>query len=52
MVRETARFYRTEAQIIPNMAHAMMLELNWCEAADSLLNWLEQTVAARPAAAA
>jgi len=52
MVRETARFYRTEAQIIPNMAHAMMLELNWQEAADALLSWLEQVVAARPAAAA
>lgn len=44
MVRETARFYRTEAQIIPNMAHAMMLEINWCEAANVLLNWLERTI--------
>ena len=52
MVRETARFYRTEAQIIPNMAHAMMLELNWHEAADSLLNWLEQVVATHSTAAA
>ncbi len=52
MVRETARFYRTEAQIVPDMAHAMMLELSWREAADPLLNWLEQVVATRPAAAA
>lgn len=44
MVQETARFYRTEAQIIPNMAHAMMLEMNWRDGADVLLNWLERTV--------
>ena len=44
MVRETARFYRTEAQILPNMAHAMMLEMNWREAADVLLDWLERMV--------
>ncbi|HPF59683.1 MAG TPA: alpha/beta hydrolase [Candidatus Competibacteraceae bacterium] len=48
IVRETARFYRTEAQIIPNMAHAMMLEVNWCEAADVLLNWLERTIGSQP----
>lgn len=44
MVQETARFYRTEAQILPNMAHAMMLEMNWREAAEALLDWLERTV--------
>ena len=50
LVRETARFYRTEAQIIPNMAHAMMLEMNWREAADVLLNWLNRTVNEQPIA--
>lgn len=44
MVRETARFYRTEAHIMPNMAHAMMLEMNWRTAADLLLDWLEKMV--------
>jgi len=48
MVRETARFYRTEAHIIPNMAHAMMLEMNWREAADWLLDWVERTMGAQP----
>jgi pimeloyl-ACP methyl ester carboxylesterase len=52
MVQETARFYRTEAHIVPNMAHAMMLELNWREAADRLLGWLESMISARTAAAA
>lgn len=49
MVQETARFYRTEAQILPNMAHAMMLEMNWREAADVLLDWLERTVSVQSA---
>ncbi|MBZ4194132.1 MAG: alpha/beta hydrolase [Candidatus Contendobacter sp.] len=49
MVRETARFYRTDAWIFPNMAHAMMLEMNWREAADVLLDWLERTVGVQPA---
>lgn len=52
MVRETARFYRTEAHIFPNMAHAMMLELNWREPADHLLGWLERTASVQPAAGA
>ena len=45
MVEETARFYNnTEVRIFPNMAHAMMLELNWREPADYLLDWLECAV--------
>ncbi|ESQ07914.1 MAG: hypothetical protein N838_22780 [Thiohalocapsa sp. PB-PSB1] len=51
IVRQTARFYGSEAQIFPNMAHAMMLEENWREAADSLLHWLDQVVATHLAAA-
>ncbi len=52
MVKETARFYRAECQVIPNMAHAMMLESNWRDAADSLLGWIERAVVARPEPAA
>jgi pimeloyl-ACP methyl ester carboxylesterase len=52
LVRETARFYQTEAHIFPDMAHAMMLELNWTEVADHLLNWLERTIGVQPATAA
>ena len=49
MVRETARFYRTEPWIFPNMAHAMMLEMNWRDVANNLLNWLEGTMGDQPA---
>jgi pimeloyl-ACP methyl ester carboxylesterase len=52
IVRQTARFYGTEAQILPAMAHAMMLDTNWREAADSLLHWLDQVVSNRLATAA
>lgn len=41
LVRETARHYRTEAVILPELAHAMMLEANWRQAADCLLAWLD-----------
>ena len=52
MVEETARFYSAEVRIFPNMAHAMMLELNWREPADYLLGWLERVIVAQPTAAA
>lgn len=52
MVRETARFYRTQPHIFPRMAHAMMLEMRWREVADQLLGWLESTVGVQTAAAA
>ena len=42
LVLETAHFYRTWAEILPDMAHAMMLELNWRDAAKLLLGWLEE----------
>ena len=53
MVEETARFYNNaELRIFPNMAHAMMMELNWREPADYLLDWLERAVNPQVAAAA
>lgn len=51
IVEETARWYKAEAHIFPNMAHAMMLETNWREAADYLINWLNRVVCAQLAAA-
>ena len=49
MVEETARFYNNaEVRIFPNMAHAMMMELNWREPADYLLDWLERAVVPQP----
>jgi len=45
MVEATARVYGTRAHIIPNMAHAMMLEPRWQLAADHILAWLRQAPA-------
>lgn len=42
LVLETAHFYRTRAEVLPDMAHAMMLEQNWLDAAELLLGWLDQ----------
>lgn len=51
LIRETARFYQAEHHILPNMAHAMMLEENWRDAADYLLSWIERAVTNRSEAA-
>ena len=40
MIRETARVYDVEAEIVPDMAHAMMLEPHWEAAAAHMLAWL------------
>jgi pimeloyl-ACP methyl ester carboxylesterase len=50
LVEETARWYKAELHIFPDMAHAMMLEMRWNEVADYLLSWLERAVTpdARP----
>jgi pimeloyl-ACP methyl ester carboxylesterase len=45
MVKATAQVYGTRAQIIPNLAHAMMLETLWQVVADRILHWLEEAVA-------
>lgn len=45
MVRATAQVYGTEAEIFPDMAHAMMLEPGWQGVADRILRWLEEKVA-------
>jgi pimeloyl-ACP methyl ester carboxylesterase len=44
IVEETARWYKAELQIFPDMAHAMMLEMSWRKVADYLLDWLERAV--------
>jgi alpha-beta hydrolase superfamily lysophospholipase len=36
----TARAYKTQAEMIPNIAHDMMLEANWKIVADRILTWL------------
>ena len=39
--RATARTYNTDLQIIPDMAHDMMLEAGWQEVADRIIAWLK-----------
>ncbi len=41
-VEVTARAYRTEAEILPGMAHDMMLEEGWQTVADRILIWLKE----------
>ncbi len=38
----TAKAYRTEAEIFPDMAHDMMLEPKWQNVADRILSWLQE----------
>jgi len=52
IVRQTANFYRSEAQVFPAMAHAMMLDTRWRSAAESLRQWLDQDVSPHLAVAA
>lgn len=40
LMHSIARHYHAEVVIIPNIAHAMMLETNWEQAAEQLLHWL------------
>jgi pimeloyl-ACP methyl ester carboxylesterase len=41
-VRATAKAYRTEATILPGIAHDMMLEPKWKDAADLIAGWLAE----------
>jgi pimeloyl-ACP methyl ester carboxylesterase len=43
-VENTARAYRTQAEIFPKMAHDMMLETGWQEVAGRIDNWLSTTL--------
>ncbi len=36
----TARAYRTEAKILPGIAHDMMLDTRWRDTADVIASWL------------
>ncbi|MFD7012305.1 alpha/beta hydrolase [Rhodococcus jostii] len=47
-VRATARAYRTEAEIFPNMAHNMMLEPGWDKVAERIDGWLRQLPSVAP----
>ncbi len=40
MVESTARIYGVEAEILPDIAHAMMLDPDWRQAAARIVEWL------------
>ena len=40
-VRATARSYKADFEIFPNMTHDMMLEADWQKVADRIITWLE-----------
>lgn len=41
-IEATARAYNTRAEIIPECAHNMMIELRWQRVADRILAWLNE----------
>ena len=41
-VKATARAYQTQAEVLPGMAHDMMLEAGWQAVADRILIWLDE----------
>lgn len=41
-VRATARAYKNQAEIFPNMAHDMMLDTDWRNVAERILKWLKE----------
>lgn len=42
MVHRTARYLDADAVMVPDMAHAMMLEETWYHAAEPILHWLHE----------
>jgi Lysophospholipase len=45
-VRATADTYRTTAEVFPGMGHAMMLDHDWRQVAERMLQWLTETLKA------
>jgi len=41
MMEETAQWHRGELEVLPGMAHAMMLDVRWREAAQRIAAWLD-----------
>jgi alpha-beta hydrolase superfamily lysophospholipase len=41
-VEATARAYQTQAEVLPDMAHDMMLEAGWQVVADRILGWFNE----------
>jgi pimeloyl-ACP methyl ester carboxylesterase len=50
-LEQTAKTYGTTAEVFPGMAHAMMIDYDWENAALRILQWLEATLSATHSAA-
>ena len=46
-IRRIAEAYGAEAMILPGVAHDMMLDAGWRQAAEAMLEWLERTLVSR-----
>ena len=46
LVRATARRYEAPARVFPDMGHAMMLERDWSDVADALVEWVTDELGA------
>ena len=40
-IQETAKFWRSEAHIIPGLPHAMMLDVHWEQCAEPIVQWMD-----------
>ena len=43
-IRRTADAYDAESRILPGVAHDMMLDAGWRQAAEAMLEWLQRTL--------
>ena len=43
-IRRTAEAYGAECTILPGVAHDMMLDAGWRQAAEAMLEWLQRTL--------
>ena len=43
-IRRTAEAYDAECTILPGVAHDLMLDAGWRQAAGAMLEWLERTL--------
>ena len=41
-IEATAKWYNAKCEVIPGIAHDIMLESKWKEAADTIIQWLEK----------
>ena len=43
-LKETAQFFSTSELVLPSIAHDIMLDVKWEEAAEAVLSWIHDKV--------